>query len=100
VVSYLHGWTPDDKKIIFTAQRNDQFNIFEVDVATGEEKQLTHLATLDDGSEYSSDGKFIYFNSDRTGAMQIWRMKANGKDQTQMTFDKKYYDWFPYVSPD
>lgn len=99
-VSYLHGWTPDDKKMIFTAQRNDQFNIFEVDVATGEEKQLTHLATLDDGSEYSSDGKFIYFNSDRTGAMQIWRMKANGKDQTQMTFDKKYYDWFPHVSPD
>ncbi|PCJ94526.1 MAG: biopolymer transporter TolR [Flavobacteriaceae bacterium] len=98
--SYLHGWSPDDTKMIFTANRNNQYDIYEVDVETGKEKQLTNLATLDDGSEYSSDGKFIYFNSNRTGAMQIWRMKANGKDQTQMTFNKKHYDWFPHVSPD
>ncbi|NJB72690.1 Tol biopolymer transport system component [Saonia flava] len=97
--SYLHGWSPNGKKMIFTANRNDQYDIYEVDVSTGEEKQLTNESTLDDGSEYSPDGKFIYFNSNRTGAMQIWRMKANGKDQTQMTFNKKHYDWFPHISP-
>jgi Tol biopolymer transport system component len=31
--------------------------------------------------------------------MQIWRMKADGSQQEQMTFDE-YNDWFPHVSPD
>jgi len=54
---------------------------------------------LDDGSEYSPDGKYIYFNSVRTGTMQIWRMKADGSEQEQVTFDE-YNDWFPHFSPD
>ncbi len=97
--SYLHGWSNDNKKMIFTANRNNKYDIYEVDVATGKEKQLTDTPTLDDGSEYSPDNKFIYFNSNRTGVMQLWRMKANGKNQTQLTFDD-YNDWFAHVSPD
>ena len=31
--------------------------------------------------------------------MQIWRMKPDGNNQEQMTFDE-YNDWFPHVSPD
>jgi len=97
--SFLHGWSPDGTKIIFTANRNEQWDIWEIDVNTREEKALTNLGTLDDGSEYSPDGKYIYFNSVRTGTMQIWRMKADGSEQEQMTFDE-YNDWFPHFSPD
>lgn len=32
--------------------------------------------------------------------MQVWRMKANGKDQKQMTFDTDMNSWFPHISPD
>jgi Tol biopolymer transport system component len=97
--SYLHGWSPDNKKMIFTGNRNGQFDVYSVDVQTGKETQLTNFKTLDDGSEYSPDGKYIFFNSVRTGRMQIWRMDADGKNQTQLTFDD-YNDWFPHVSPD
>ncbi len=97
--SYLHSWSKDEKKMIFTANRKDKYDIYEVDVATGKEKQLTDTPTLDDGSEYSPDNKYIYFNSNRTGTMQLWRMKANGKEQTQLTFDE-YNDWFAHISPD
>jgi TolB protein len=31
--------------------------------------------------------------------MQAWRMKADGSEQTQMTFDEAN-TWFPHVSPD
>jgi Tol biopolymer transport system component len=31
--------------------------------------------------------------------MQIWKMKADGSDQQQVTFDD-YNDWFPHVAPD
>jgi Tol biopolymer transport system component len=54
---------------------------------------------LDDGPEYSPDGEFLYFNSERTGRMQIWRMKADGSDQEQVLSDESN-DWFPHISPD
>lgn len=69
------------------------------DIATGEETRLTDTATLDDGPEYSPDGQHIYFNSNRTGTMQLWRMNADGSNEVQLTFDR-YNDWFPHISPD
>ena len=65
----------------------------------GEEQRLTTAPGLDDGPEYSPDGRHIYFNSDRTGLMQIWRMKTDGSEQEQMTKDK-YNNWFAHPSPD
>ena len=98
-VSYAHGWSPDGNKILFTAERKGQFDIYQVDVETGNETQLTNTKTVDDGSEFSKDGQHIFFNSNRTGTMQIWRMNADGTEQIQLTHDK-YNDWFPHVSPD
>ncbi|HEX8675673.1 MAG TPA: biopolymer transporter TolR, partial [Segetibacter sp.] len=63
------------------------------------EKALTEDATLDDGAELSPDGKYIYFNSVRTGTMKLWRMKPDGSNEEQVTFDE-YNDWFPHFSPD
>ena len=97
--SYLHGWSPDNKYLIYTGSRNDQFNIYKKPVDGGEEIQLTHAKALDDGSEYTPDGKYIYFNSTRTGYMQIWRMKPDGSEQEQVTFDT-LNNWFPHISPD
>ena len=34
-----------------------------------------------DGPEYSPDGKYIYYNANPTGTMQIWRMKPDGYGQ-------------------
>ncbi len=54
---------------------------------------------MDDGPEYSPDGKYIYFNSVRSGSMQIWRMKPDGSNQEQLTNDE-FNNWFAHVSPD
>jgi len=97
--SYLHGWSPDGQRLIFTGQRNNQFDIWTVDLVSGMQTALTDLPTLDDGPEYTPDGKWIYFNSVRTGTMKIWRMKPDGSNQEQVTFDE-YNDWFPHISPD
>ena len=97
--SFLHGWSPDAGKLIFTGQRDGQFDIWSVDLESGKETQLTDLPTLDDGSEYSPDGKWIYFNSVRTGTMQLWRMRPDGSEPEQLTFDDRN-NWFPHLSPD
>lgn len=97
--SYLHGWSPDGKFLIFTGIRNGDGDIYRVSVKGGAEEQLTNVKGLDDGSEYTRDGKFIYFNSERTGRMQIWRMKPDGSAQEQVTHDD-FNNWFPHPSPD
>lgn len=97
--SYLHGWSPDGKSLVFTGQRNNEFDVYRVPAAGGREVRLTTATGLDDGAEYTPDGQYIYFNSNRTGTMQIWRMKPDGSAQQAVTTGD-YHDWFPHVSPD
>ena len=66
----------------------------------GTETRLTTAPGLNDGPEYDSAGEYIWFNSVRTGLMQAWRMRADGSEQTQMTFDEGWNTWFPHISPD
>jgi Tol biopolymer transport system component len=98
--SYLHGISPDNNFLAYCADRNGNFDIYVTPVLGGKERRLTTAEDLDDGPEYAPDGKHIWFNSVRTGLMQLWRMKADGSEQTQMTFDEDRNSWFPHVSPD
>ena len=69
--SYLHGWSPDGKFLVYTGQRQGVFDIYRIPVEGGQETRLTNLPGLDDGPEYTPDGQYIYFNSVRSGRMQI-----------------------------
>jgi regulation of enolase protein 1 (concanavalin A-like superfamily) len=97
--SYLHGWSPDGRSLVFTGGRNGNYDIYRIPVEGGDEVRLTDAAGLDDGPEYTPDGRFIYFNSARTGDMRIWRMAADGSGQEPVT-SGALHDWFPHVSPD
>ena len=100
--SYLHGISPDGKTAAYCAFRgpNQEQDVWAMPIKGGKEVRLTDAPGLDDGPEYSPDGKHIWFNSVRTGRMQVWKMRANGKQQTQMTFDEDMNSWFPHISPD
>jgi TolB protein len=97
--SYLHGWSPDDKDLLFCGERDGEFDVYKISAAGGKEQRLTDAKGLDDGPEYTPDGKTIYFNSVRSGSMQIWRMKADGSGQEQVT-DDEFNNWFAHISPD
>jgi Tol biopolymer transport system component len=97
--SYLHGWSPDAKYLVFTGERNKDFDIYRVPARGGKEVRLTTAQGLDDGPEYTPDGQYLYFNSARTGTMQIWRMRADGSQQQAVTTGE-FNDWFPHISPD
>lgn len=98
--SYLHGWSPDGTALAYCAERNGVYDIYTIPVEGGEEKRLTFTGDLNDGPEYDPTGEYIWFNSVRTGLMQAWRMKSDGSEQTQMTFDTEWNTWFPHISPD
>jgi TolB protein len=68
-----------------------------IPVNGNKEKRLTSESGLDDGPDYSPDGKYIYFNSFSPGSIQIWRMKTDGSQQEQITNDS-YSNWFAHPS--
>lgn len=101
--SYLHGWNPNGKEVVYVAQRlsvSTAYNIYKKSILGGPEVRLTFSESgLNDGPEFSPDGKFIYYNSTQSGTMQLWRMKPDGTGNEQLTFDE-YNNWFPHISPD
>lgn len=100
--SYWHGWAPNGKEVTVVGIRNGSkvYNLYKVDVNTGAETALTsNTSGHVDGPEYAPDGKYIYYNANPTGTMQIWRMKPDGSAKEQLTFDE-YHNWFPHISPD
>jgi TolB protein len=99
--SYWHGWSADNKEVVYVAQRDSGvYNIYKMNINGGAEVPLTaNKSGHVDGPEYSPDGKYIYYNANVTGTMQIWRMKPDGSGQEQITFDE-YHNWFPHISPD
>jgi TolB protein len=97
--SYLHGWSPDGKFLVFCGERNGNFDVYKIPSNGGAEIRLTNSEGLDDGPEYTPDGQFIYFNSVRSGLMQIWKMKPDGSNQKQVTSDD-FNNWFAHISPD
>jgi TolB protein len=98
--SYWHGWSPDGRTLAYCAARDNEYDVYTIGVEGGTEKRLTDAKGLDDGPDYSPDGRYIYFNSERSGLMHIWRMNADGSAPEQVTSDEDYADWFPHPSPD
>lgn len=100
--SFLHGWSPDGGEFAYCAfrMRDGQraVDVYTIPAEGGAETRLTNEG-FNDGPEYSPDGKYIWYNSTRSGLMQIWRMKRDGSEQTQMTFNERN-NWFAHVSPD
>ncbi len=104
-LSYLHGWSPDGKELAYCAfRKKPEEEIMRIEICTipsdgGKETCLTDGKGYNDGPEYSPDGKHIWFNSTRSGLMQVWRMNRDGSGLTQMT-DSDANNWFGHVSPD
>jgi Tol biopolymer transport system component len=90
--------------LVYCAEREKNFDIYAISVEGGEEKRLTVHPGYDDGPDYSPDGQWIYFNSDRSGSWDIWRIPATGAGEgdahAQRVTSDEWEDWFPHPSPD
>jgi Tol biopolymer transport system component len=97
--SYWHGWSPDGATLAYCAQRNGVFDIYVCGLDGKTETRLTDGKGHSDGPDYMPDGQCIWFNSSRSGTMQLWRMRPDGGELEQMTQDDRV-NWFPHPSPD
>lgn len=104
---YLHGISPDGLELAYVAVEGAgdrrRINLFTIPAAGGPDRRLSDIDKPNDGPEYSPDGAWIYFNSerasDKAGHAQIFRMARDGSGIEQLTFDERV-NWFPHVSPD
>jgi eukaryotic-like serine/threonine-protein kinase len=91
-------WAPD-KRIIF-ADYGEGNSIWAMTADGGGRAQLS--ATTDYNVSYfrvSPNGRYVVFNSWKTGAPHIWRMDRDGSNLKQLT-NSQYDMGFPDYSPD
>jgi TolB protein len=104
-MGWAHGWSPDGKYLVYTGTLQDSASIYRINADGSGELRLTTAKGADDGPEYSADGKWVYFCSNRSGKWDAWRIPAEGagpedKLAEKVTNGKDTQDWFPHVSPD
>lgn len=102
---YLHGVHPCGDQLAFIGlplvreDGRDRADVFTMSVSGTGYRQLTFGPWHSDGSEYSPDGEWIYFNTELfDGHAQIARMRQDGSEIGQLTFDENV-NWFPHISP-
>jgi dipeptidyl aminopeptidase/acylaminoacyl peptidase len=80
--------SPDGKRVAFTLRTTDmeankgRTGIWLVDAAKrgAVPSRLTDIAANSTSAQWSADGRFIYFLSNRSGSFQVWRVPAGGAE--------------------
>jgi hypothetical protein len=74
-----------------------QWEDYVIPAAGGRPRNVTSHPAMDAWPSFSRDGKWIYFTSDRTGVLQIWRARTSGGNAVQLTSNGGF---MPEPSPD
>ncbi|MFC2037620.1 DPP IV N-terminal domain-containing protein [Chloroflexota bacterium] len=79
------AWSPDGQRVAFVRRQHDHWEIYVVDADGRNLRRLTTTPARSDGvpansvsPAWSPDGNYIAFLTDRTGAWEIWVMRADG----------------------
>ena len=78
-------WSPNGKRIVFTAMVDDIYQIFSVDASGGAAQQLTFEGASHYHPTFSPDGKQIIYVSNAHNHYTLWMMNADGTNKTQLT---------------
>src|SRR5690348_4479072 len=78
-------FSPDGRELAFIETKSGPYGGLDaVDLASGKLRQLDYTG-LALSPAWSPDGKFIYFTSNRSGTMNVWKISAAGGEPEQIT---------------
>jgi Tol biopolymer transport system component len=92
------AWTPDGK-IVYASRTGENWDLWISNSDGSDSRQLTNDAFIDHAATVTPDGRYIVFQSNRSGARNIWRIDLDGSNPTQLT-QGSYDDASPVCSPD
>ncbi len=102
VPSWWHAWSPDGARIAYVgAQRGEGDTVVRLYTSAadgGDERLVIDGFDHVDGPDYSADGTWIWFNGEKDGSVDLWRVGVDGADLERMS-DGETVDWFPHPSP-
>ena len=78
------AWTPDGR-IVYASRTGENWDIWIANPDGSDSKQLTADAFVDQQPSVSGDGRYIVFQSNRSGGRKIWRMDLDGGNVRQLT---------------
>ena len=103
-------WSPDGAQIAFDAKGGEDeggSDVYVMSIAGDQPRPLTTSEADDFAPSWSSDGQWVYFASNRSGAWQIWRTPAVGGTAEQVTrkggvmaFESPDGQWLYYAKGD
>jgi hypothetical protein len=98
--AYQPAWSPDGATLAFSAWRRGGYrDILLVDVASRRVTEVTRDRALDGSPVFSPDGRWLYFESDRSGISNIYAWDRRSGELWQVT-DEIGGAYEPEVSPD
>ena len=83
--------SPDASKAVYTVTRYNMAEnkgltqIYVRDMASGEVATLTDNTSSNSDPQWNADGSAIYFTSNRSGSVQLWKMSPDGSNLKQVT---------------
>ncbi len=84
--AYQPAWSPDGTRIAFSAWRRGGFrDILVVELASGAVEEITVDRAIDMNPAWSSDGRILYFDSDRTGIANVYAYDVADRALSQVT---------------
>lgn len=86
-------------QICFASGKTSDYDIWMMQLETGELKQMTFGKFWNDKPNFSQDGKWIVFTSNRTGFPEVYKASCDGGEALQLTQLERWCDC-PRFSPD
>ena len=71
-------WAPDGQRLAFTTSFEENRDVYIADLRTGGLQRLTQEPSHEARASWSSDGRWIYFRSNRSGRGEIWKTPVEG----------------------
>jgi Tol biopolymer transport system component len=93
------AWSPDGTRLVFESNRDGNWEIYIVEVDSGEQTRVTDNSKGDNNPAWSPDGKLIGFSSFRDGNWEVYTMQVDGSDPRRLTYNENN-DYEPVWSPD
>lgn len=99
------NWSPNGHRIAFWGLRSGgQRDVLTVDARGGTPVPITLDAPIDWNPVWSPDGKYLYFVSDRSGSMNLWRVPIDERsgavkgELEALTIPSKYSHSFTFAN--
>jgi Tol biopolymer transport system component len=80
-------YSPDGNRLRFSSNRSGNLDLWEIDLETGDLRQLTDDRAQDWDPAFAPDGEGLLWSSDRSGAFEVWAASSDVIDARQLTQD-------------